>query len=75
MSDLKCEVCGKALSEDHHSDESGDYCWPCYEAAMKQSALDAGIPLSVIEGKTKLSDHFSKEYIEYRCGRTPEETE
>ena len=31
--------------------------------AFKQGALEAGIPLSVIEWKTKLSDHFSAEYI------------
>jgi len=35
----------------------------------KQEALDAGIPLSVIEGKTKLSDHFSPEYITQQCGK------
>lgn len=35
-----------------------------HEQAGIQSALDAGIPLSVIEGRTKLSDHFSAEYIE-----------
>jgi len=38
-------------------------CEECREY-IKQSALDAGIPLSVFEGKTKLSDHFSSEYIE-----------
>jgi hypothetical protein len=35
--------------------------------AFKQSALDAGIPLSVIEGRTKLSDHFSEDYIDFKC--------
>lgn len=34
--------------------------------AFTEAALDAGIPLSVIEGKTKLSDHFSKEYIDFQ---------
>lgn len=29
-----------------------------------QSALDAGIPLSVVRGETKLTDHFSREYID-----------
>ena len=32
------------------------------------AALDAGIPLSVIQRKTKLSDHFSKEYIDSQKG-------
>jgi len=39
----------------------------------KQRALSAGIPLSVIEGKTKLRDHFSKEYINYKCNRENKE--
>lgn len=30
----------------------------------REEALRAGIPLSVIEGKTKLRDHFSQEYID-----------
>lgn len=37
---------------------------------FKQGALDAGIPLSVIEGKTKLSNHFSKDYIDWKRGKT-----
>jgi hypothetical protein len=32
--------------------------------AFIQGASEAGIPMSVIEGKTKLSDHFSQEYID-----------
>jgi len=39
------------------------------EEQAKQSALDAGIPLSVIEGKTNLRDHFSQEYIDWMAGR------
>ena len=34
-----------------------------------EGALAAGIPRSVIEGKTKLRDHFSKEYIDYKCNK------
>ncbi len=60
-----CEICKSA--EIFHSDDSGDYCEPCYLEGMKQGALDAGIPLSVIEGKTKLTDHFSPEYIKSQC--------
>ena len=33
-----------------------------------QSASDAGIPMSVIEGKTKLRDVFSQEYITAQKG-------
>lgn len=36
----------------------------------KEEALNAGIPLSVIEGKTKLTDHFSQEYIDFQCGKS-----
>lgn len=35
-----------------------------YQIWFTREARGAGIPLSVIEGKTKLSDHFSSEYIE-----------
>jgi len=34
--------------------------------AFKRGALGAGIPLSVIEGKTKLCDHFSPDYIRFQ---------
>ena len=65
---LRCEVCGRFIAKDSaRTDESGDYCIPCAEAIWRQGALDAGIPLSVIEGKTKLSDHFSEAYIESQC--------
>lgn len=36
---------------------------------MRQSALEAGIPASVIDGKTKLSNHFSREHIEREAGK------
>lgn len=36
---------------------------------FRDGALDAGIPLSVIEGRTKLKEHFSQEYIDAQCGR------
>jgi len=42
--------------------------------SFKQAALAAGIPLSVIEGKTKLRDHFSQEYIDFNK-ETEDETE
>lgn len=65
-----CDVCDDSFKSDYgHIDDSGNYCKDCYKAMQKQSALDAGIPLSVIEGKTKLTDHFSQEYIDSQCGR------
>jgi len=33
---------------------------------FEKRALEHGIPLSVIRGETKLSDHFSKEYINWK---------
>lgn len=59
----ECEDCGVKFNEGHVADD-GEYCEPCYEAICVKSALDAGIPLSVIEGRTKLRDHFSQEYID-----------
>ncbi len=50
--------------------ENGDPCpnrtSECPECTA--SALDAGIPLSVIQGKTKLSDHFSPAEIARNSG-------
>lgn len=45
------------------------------EACCKRGALDAGIPVSVIEGRTKLTDHFSESYINSQCGRDSNESE
>jgi hypothetical protein len=39
-------------------DERYDFECPECRRAMRQDALDAGIPASVFDGKTKLSDHF-----------------
>lgn len=61
MEQCQCEICNKDFSHDEiYHDDSGSYCVPCIEAYHRQSALDAGIPLSVIDGETKLTDHFSK---------------
>lgn len=35
----------------------------------RQRALDAGIPESVVDGKTKLSDHFGQEYIDHKANK------
>ena len=79
MSILNCEKCGEATidtdydtdydTDSGHEDESGWHCEECWDEILKQGALDAGIPKSVIDGKTELSDHFSKEYIKYTCGK------
>lgn len=57
--DRPCECTQDAL------DGEEPMCEPC----SARGALDAGIPLSVIEGKTKLNDHFSENYINYKCNR------
>jgi hypothetical protein len=46
-----------------HDGEDTDPNCPSCQTSLRQSALDAGIPASVVEGKTKLTDHFSPEYI------------
>jgi len=58
----------------HNDGESYSECPMCI-AEERQDALDAGIPASVIDGKTKLSEHFTSEQInanaeksvEYNC--------
>ena len=69
MNDI-CDKCKQNYS--FYSDESGDYCTICYQFEWVKSALEAGIPRSVIEGRTKLTDHFSQEYIDSQCGKTKE---
>lgn len=51
-------------------EEVGD---EAYDLASRDNALEAGIPLSVIEGKTKLTDHFSQEYIDQQCNKDSHE--
>jgi hypothetical protein len=63
--DMACEALG--LSE-----EVAAWAGAIY---MTESALGAGIPLSVIEGKTKLSDHFSRAKIKAECGEPVDEDE
>lgn len=53
---------------DEHDEKYEADCVECC-AAVRQSALDAGIPASVYDGKTKLSDHFSQEYIDSMTSR------
>jgi len=39
------------------------------EEDFEAGALEAGIPPSVIRGEAKLSDKFSKDYIDFKCNR------
>lgn len=55
----RCEQC-----------ENGELCdrgaRECPE--QRRAAIDAGIPESVIDGKTRLRDHFSPEFIRAMSG-------
>lgn len=65
-----CDKCKVELAEDeHYSGDDGTWCTPCRRDIERQAALDAGIPQSVIDGETRLTDHFSREYIDAQCGR------
>lgn len=65
-----CDKCKIALTEDeYYSGDDGTCCTPCRRDIERQAALDAGIPLSVVNGETKLRDHFPQSYIDAQCGR------
>lgn len=67
---VTCDDCRKKVPYDESiGNDSGDWCEDCYQKMWKQGARDAGIPELVIEGKTKLRDHFSQEYIDHQCKR------
>jgi len=60
---------GESESEAHeYHEEFESECTLC-QSELRQSALDAGIPLSVIEGKSKLTYHFPQSYIDFKTGR------
>ena len=60
----KCEKC---LSFDvSYIGDDQILCENCYIEFVSQSALNAGIPFSVVQGKTKLTDHFSQDYIDFK---------
>ncbi len=54
-------------AHEYHESYEPD-CVRCQSEA-RQSALDAGIPASVIDGKTKLTEHFTQEYINFKANR------
>jgi len=69
----KCDACSTRFDSDGYGriDDAGAWCARCHTAASRQAALEAGIPASVVDGKTKLTDHFSQGYIDSQTGRRP----
>lgn len=71
-----CEECGiyelrDAAVDSWHNDDDGTRCPECEDKLFIQGAMAAGIPLSVIRRESKLSDHFSRAYINEQCGHSP----
>ena len=65
-----CEICNTKINQDDlYADDSGDYHQDCIDKYHYESAILAGIPKSVVDGHTNLSDHFSKEYINFKCNK------
>ena len=65
-----CDECKRVLPVDHYSDDAGSWCYDCVREQRRQAALDAGIPPSVVDGSTKLTDHFTRDYIDSQRGDT-----
>lgn len=63
-----CEKCNVKF-EEGHVDDDGEYCETCFEDICVKGALNAGIPLSVIQNKTTLRDHFSQSYIDLQTNK------
>jgi hypothetical protein len=63
MTDTLCPTCGGPVIESFEDSEE------MTNEDFEKLALEHGIPLSVIRGKTKLSDHFSREYINFKCNQ------
>ncbi len=61
------------VCQEEHENYADDeqHCPACWILG----ASDAGIPRSVIAGKTALKDHFSQSYIDSQCGRAPKREE
>jgi len=58
------DLCIKMYCEDEGINE--EVCEAAQRLAHRQGALEAGIPLSVINGNKKLTDLFSKDYINFK---------
>ena len=66
--DVSWSECIERYCEDNNiPQEIGDQAYHIY---LRREAISHGIPASVVDGKTKLTDHFSQEYINEQCGRT-----
>lgn len=64
-----CDKCKVELTEDeYYSGDDGTWCEPCRRDIERQAAIEAGIPASVVDGSTKLTDHFSREHIDTQRG-------
>lgn len=84
INDLFCQITKEAVSMYEDGEVGIDRCVQLYcekysideitcEAIIRvykiEAAVSYGIPRSVAEGKTKLKDHFSQDYIDYMCNR------
>jgi len=68
-----CGICEKEIEvKDHYTDGEGDFHEACWFEWFRKEALSHGIPASVIDGKTKLKDHFSRDYIDWKCNKKAE---
>ena len=67
----QCEICSKDIkTDDYYNDTENDYHNECWDTYLIETAISCGIPKSVVMGKTKLSDHFLKKYIDSQCNRS-----
>ncbi len=49
---------------------SQDYAYEAAKRLYREGAIEAGIPVAVVDGKAKLRDFFSEEYINEQSGNT-----
>jgi hypothetical protein len=59
--------CIEKYCEENNVDLVAGYA--AYDYYINKKALQAGIPLIVIEGHKKLSDCFSSNYINWKCNK------
>ena len=68
-----CELCKDPIKPiDLTTDGEHEFHEACWLNYLNDQVFLAGIPRSVIEGETKLSDHFIESYINYKCNREDE---
>ena len=67
---LHCDICNKEINpSQNETDGENDFHIKCWDEYLYNEAISHGIPRSVVDGKTSLKDHFSQEYIEYKCNK------